>query len=307
MASVAVLIPCYNEAVAIGQTVSGIAAALPEARIYVYDNNSTDGTAEVAASAGAIVRHETLQGKGNVVSRMFADIEADMYLLIDGDATYDPTDAPRMIELMQEKRLDFVNGVRVVEGDGEFRSGHRFGNALFTRTVARVFGNGVDDMLSGYKLFSHRFVKSFPALSTGFEIETELVVHALELRMPMAQVETRYSARPEGSTSKLSTVRDGLRIGLAIGKLVRDERPLPFFLVVALAFAVLSVAFALPVLAEFYRTGLVPRFPTFILSTTLMVVALLNITCGLILDTITRSRREIKRLAYLRLSPPGQE
>lgn len=307
MTSVAVLIPCFNEELAIAQTVTGLRNALPGAQIYVYDNNSTDKSAQLAQEAGAIVRYERLQGKGNVVSRMFADIDAEMYLLVDGDATYDPKAAPEMIARMKAERLDFVNGIRTDPNHTATRQSHRFGNAVFTKIVAEIFGHGVKDMLSGYKLFSRRFVKSFPALSTGFEIETELVVHALELRMPIGQIETTYAARAQGSESKLSTIKDGLRIGLFIAKLIRDERPLTFFASLGAVFALLSVIFVLPVLTEFYETGLVPRFPTFILSVTLMLIALLNVTCGLILSTITQSRREAKRIAYLAIPGIGED
>ena len=300
---IAVLIPCYNEELAIGAVVSGFRAALPNARIYVYDNNSRDRTTAVGRAAGAIVRHEGQQGKGHVVARMFADVEADVYVLVDGDDTYDPSDAPALVQHLLDNRLDLVNGLR--RGAHE-RRGHRFGNELFNRITGWVFGSRFDDMLSGYKVFSRRFVKSFPALATGFEIETALIVHALHLRMPVGELPTAYRARPAGSASKLHTVRDGLRILWTIFTLIKGERPLAFFTAAFASLAALALLLALPVLVTFAETGLVPRLPTAVLATGVMLLAFLSLVCGFILDTVTRGRTEMKRLHYLSLPPPGE-
>ena len=302
-ADIAVLVPCYNEQCAIGAVVAGFRAALPHARIYVYDNNSSDNTAAVAQTAGAAVRHERLQGKGHVVARMFADIEADVYILVDGDNTYDATDAPRLVEHLLDHRLDLVNAAR--EGTHE-RPGHRFGNDLFNRITGWMFGSRFEDMLSGYKVLSRRFVKSFPALATGFEIETELIVHALRLRMPVAELPSSYGRRAEGSASKLRTGRDGLRILWAIFRLVKGERPLAFFTVVFALLAAFALGLGGPVVATFLETGLVPRLPTAVLSTGLMLLAFLSLAAGFILDTVTRGRTEMKRLHYLSLQAPGE-
>lgn len=303
--TVAVLVPCYNEEVAIPKVVADFRAALPDAIIHVYDNNSRDGTVAAARGAGAIVRTETLQGKGNVVRRMFADIEADIYVLVDGDDTYEAAAAPEMVRLLVENQLDMVNGARVTEIEAAYRRGHRFGNALLTGIVARIFGNRVSDMLSGYRVFSRRFVKSFPALAAGFETETEFTVHALELKMPVGEVRTAYKDRPAGSTSKLRTYSDGFRILRTILILVKEERPLQFFSAAGGVLAVTAVAIFVPVLAEFLRTGLVPRLPTAILSTGLVLLSFLAFACGLILDTVTRGRKEAKRMAYLSIPAPG--
>ncbi|MBW8271501.1 glycosyltransferase family 2 protein [Caldovatus aquaticus] len=304
---IAVLIPCFNEEAAIGRVVAGFRAALPGARIYVYDNNSRDRTREVAAAAGAVVREEALQGKGHVIRRMFADVEADVYVLVDGDDTYDPAAAPEMVRLLLERRLDMVTGVRVAaDGAAAYRRGHRLGNRLLTGMVRLVFGNRISDMLSGYRVFSRRFVKSFPALAGGFETETEFTVHALELGLPVAEIRTAYRERPPGSASKLSTLRDGLRILGAIIALVKRERPLPFFAAIAALLFLAAIVLFLPVLEEFLRTGLVPRLPTAVLSATLTLAALLSLTCGLVLDTVTRGRREAKRIAYLAIPPPPE-
>jgi glycosyltransferase involved in cell wall biosynthesis len=302
---IAVLVPCYNEEAAIQQVVEQFRAALPDAAIHVYDNNSTDGTRDAARKAGAIVGNETQQGKGHVVRRMFADIEADIYLLVDGDATYDAPSAPKMIAKLLDENLDMVVGRRIEKEQESYRRGHRFGNRLLTGFVAQVFGRGFDDILSGYRVFSRRFVKSFPALSTGFEIETELTVHALELGMPVGEVETPYFARLAGSESKLNTWRDGFRILWTILSLYRGERPFPFFAVIAVALATLSIVLAVPVIVTFLETGLVQRLPTAILTMGLMVLAFLSFASGLILDTVTRGRRELKRLAYLSHRAPG--
>jgi len=304
---VAVLVPCYNEAVAVAQVVRDFAAALPQATVFVYDNNSTDDTVSVARSAGAEVFRETRQGKGFVVRRMFTDIEADIYVLVDGDATYDAPSAPRMIARLIEDRCDMVVGIRVDQTVAAYRAGHRTGNRLLTGFVANVFGRSFTDMLSGYRVFSRRFVKSFPLLSAGFEIETELTIHALELGLAVAEIETPYYARPEGSESKLSTWSDGFRILWTIIQLYRSERPMRFFGAFALAFGVAALGFAVPVFITYAETGLVPRLPTAVLSTGLMLAACLSFAVGLILDTVSRGRREMKLLAYLSHRAPGAE
>ena len=296
---IAVLIPCFNEEVAVPRVVAEFRRALPAAKIYVYDNASTDRTAEVAARAGAVVGFEPFPGKGNVMRRMFSDIEADIYVLVDGDDTYDAQAAPQLVRELLNKQLDMVNGARVTEIKEAYRFGHRFGNRLLTGLVQEIFGKQFSDMLSGYRVFSRRFVKSFPAISSGFEIETELTVHALELRMKTTEVAIRYKDRPEGSASKLNTLRDGIRILRMIGMLVKEERPLAFFGYAALLLAVLSMGLSIPIIVEFLQTGLVPRLPTAVLSVGIMLVAVLSMACGLILDTVTHSRRELKRLAYL--------
>jgi len=280
--TIAVLLPCYNEEVAIGRVLRDFKGALPNATLYVYDNNSTDCTADIARAAGAVVRIERLQGKGNVVRRMFADIEADIYVLADGDDTYHAPSAPQMIRLLLTERLDMVNGARMTDSDTAYRPGHRLGNKLLTRIVAYFFGDRIGDLLSGYRVLSRRFVKSFPALASGFEIETELTVHALELRMPIIEVPTPYKDRPEGSNSKLSTYKDGFRILWMIGKLIRDERPLLFFSVVALLLALLALVLVVPIFVTYAQTGFIPRFPTTILATGLMLLAFLSFACGLI-------------------------
>lgn len=294
----AVIIPCRNEAAAIAQVVADFRAALPDAVIFVYDNNSSDDTSRIAREAGAVVRREELAGKGNVVRRMFADIEADIYVLVDGDDTYDAASAGKMVELLESDMLDMVNATRVSQEDASYRPGHRFGNAMLSGIVAAIFGNRITDLLSGYRVFSRRFVKSFPALASGFEIETELTVHALELRMPIAEVETPYKARPSGSESNLRTFQDGWRILKTILLLTKAERPLPFFGVIFLVLAVASTLLSWPVLVTYLETGLVPRLPTAVLSTGLMLLGFLSLACGLILDTVTRGRQEMKRLHY---------
>lgn len=302
-AKIAVLIPCYNEEVAIGQVVRDFAAALPQALIYVYDNNSNDRTREVAAAAGAIVRTEMLQGKGHVVRRMFSDIEADAYLLVDGDGTYEAAAAPGMVRRLLEEQLDMVNGQRVelagAGAVGAYRRGHRAGNLLLTGLVRAVFGDRIKDMLSGYRVFSRRFVKTFPALASGFETETEFTIHALDMLMPLAEMPTSYRERPPGSVSKLRSYSDGFRILNTIVKLVKEERPLQFFSIAGLVLLVLGVLISLPVLMTYFQTGLVPRLPTAVLAMGFVVVAMLSFTCGLILDSVARGRREAKRLAYL--------
>jgi glycosyltransferase involved in cell wall biosynthesis len=296
---VAVLVPCYNEAVTIEKVVKDFQSVLPSATVYVYDNNSSDDTIAIAKRLGVVVRSVAQQGKGHVVRRMFADVEADLYVLVDGDATYHAASAPVLISRMLADELDMVVACRESAEETAYRTGHRFGNRLLSACVASIFGNQFTDILSGYRVFSKRFVKSFPALSAGFETETELTVHALELRMPIAEVTTPYAARPPGSTSKLNTYRDGWRIFETILRLFRTERPLAFFGYIGFAFVTLALLLALPLLATYLETGLVPRFPTAILATGLMLTAMLSFVCGLVLDTVTRARHEIKRLAYL--------
>jgi glycosyltransferase involved in cell wall biosynthesis len=301
---IAVLLPCYNEEVAIASTVAGFRAALPEATIYVYDNNSRDATSARAREAGAVVRQEPLQGKGNVVRRMFSDIDADVYLMSDGDTTYDAAAAARMVNLLVAENLDMVVGKRIHTDPTAYRAGHVLGNRMLTGFLARLFGQRFTDILSGYRAFSRRFVKSFPALSSGFETETELTVHALTLKLPIAEVDTAYHARPEGSTSKLNTWRDGFRILRVMLTLFKNERPMAFFGLTALALALLSIGLSIPIFITFLETGLVPRFPTAILSASIMVLSFLSLACGFILDTVTRGRRELKRLAYLQVPAP---
>src|SRR3954470_12762310 len=303
---VAVLLPCYNEEAAIAQTVAAFRAALPDAAIYVYDNNSGDRTAEVAAAAGALVRAERMQGKGHVVRRMFADVDADVYVMADGDSTYDAAAAPELVRRLVDEQLDMVVGARRSEVEEAYRRGHRLGNRLFTSILASLFGRTFTDIFSGYRIFSRRFVKSFPALSRGFETETEISVHALELAMPVAEVTTAYGARPEGSQSKLSTYRDGWRIARTILHLFRIERPVLFYGGFAALLALVALILAAPLVVTFVETHKVPRFPTAILATGLMIVAFLSFGVGLILDTVVRGRREVRRLAYLALPAPGE-
>jgi glycosyltransferase involved in cell wall biosynthesis len=303
--TIAVLLPCYNEEAAIAQTVAGFRAALPDATIYVYDNNSSDRTMQVAREAGAIVRIERIQGKGAVVRRMFADVDADIYVMADGDATYDATAAPALIARMLDEQLDMVVGSRVTQETAAYRRGHQLGNRAMTGLLAQLFGRSFTDIFSGYRVFSRRFVKSFPVLSAGFEIETEISVHALELKMPTGEIETPYFARPEGSVSKLSTYSDGFRILRTIATLYRIERPVLFFGVIAAMFASLALILSIPLLLTYIEIRQVPRFPTAILITGLGIMAALNIFAGLILDTVVRGRREMRRLAYLSHRAPG--
>jgi len=303
---IAVLLPCYNEQAAIAATVEGFRAALPGAVVYVYDNNSTDGTCEAAAKAGAVVRTERQQGKGHVVRRMFADIDADVYVMADGDLTYDPKAAPAMVDQLLAEQLDMVVGTRRHDAKDAYRGGHVLGNQLFTGLLAGLFGRSFSDIFSGYRVFSRRFVKSFPVLSSGFEIETEISVHALELRMPVGEVETTYLARPEGSHSKLSTYSDGWRILKTIVTLYRIERPVLFFGGIAALLLALAIVLSIPLIVTYAHTGLVPRVPTAILVTGMTIVAVLSFFAGLILDTVTRGRREVRRLAYLALAAPGE-
>jgi hypothetical protein len=296
---VAVLLPCYNEEGAIAKVIADLRAVLPGARIYVYDNNSRDHTVPVARAAGAIVRNERQQGKGHVVRRMFADVEADVYLLMDGDDTYDTTAAPAMIEKLLNEHLDMVTGTRMTEIDAAYRRGHRFGNQMLTGIVRIIFGDRITDMLSGYRVFSRRFIKSFPVLSTGFEIETEFTVHALELNMPVGEVEIAYKDRAAGTVSKLRTWYDGVRILRTIVRLVKEERPLQLFCAAGCLLLAAGIALGVPVVAEYLATHLVPRLPTAVLAASLVLLAFLSFASGLILDSVTRGRKEMKRLAYL--------
>jgi glycosyltransferase involved in cell wall biosynthesis len=302
---IAILLPCYNEEAAIAQTVAGFRAALPDAAIYVYDNNSSDRTREVAAEAGAMVRTEKMQGKGHVVRRMFADVEADIYVMADGDATYDAAAAPALVAKLIDEQLDMVVGARKSEVEEAYRRGHVLGNRVFTGLLSSLFGRSFSDIFSGYRVFSRRFAKSFPALSRGFETETEISVHALELAMPVGEMVTAYGARPEGSESKLSTYRDGWRIMKTILHLYRIERPVLFYGSFSLFLAALAIVLAIPLAVTYLKTGLVPRFPTAILATGLMILAFLSFFTGLILDTVVRGRREVRRLHYLSFPGPG--
>jgi glycosyltransferase involved in cell wall biosynthesis len=302
---IAVLLPCYNEEAAIAATVAGFRTALPGAIIYVYDNNSGDRTREVAAKAGALVRSERQQGKGHVVRRMFADVDADVYVMADGDLTYDPKSAPAMVDLLLAEQLDMIVGTRRHEEKEAYRRGHALGNRVFTGLLSGLFGRSFSDIFSGYRVFSRRFVKSFPVLSSGFEIETEISVHALELRMPVGEVETAYAARPEGSESKLSTWSDGWRILKTIVTLYRIERPVLFYGTIGALLLALAFMLSVPLVVTYLHTGLVPRFPTAILVTGMTIVAVLCFFTGLILDTVTRGRREVRRLHYLSLAAPG--
>lgn len=304
MTEIAVILPCYNEEAAIGKTVRDFRTALPTSKVYVYDNNSTDRTVQEAREAGAIVRSEMRQGKGNVMRRMFADVEADIYVLADGDDTYDAAVAPALIKKLVEEGLDIVTGRRVHSDAAAYRAGHLWGNRMLTGLTAMMFNVKLGDMLSGYRIMSRRFVKSFPFTAEGFGIETELTVHAVRLLMPMAEVDTAYKERPVGSVSKLSTYRDGFKILFTIARMLREERPLLFFSTIAVLFAAVSVAFGTSIVIEFARTGLVPRLPTAILATGLMLVAFLSLMSGLILDTVTRGRWANKRLAYLSMRGP---
>jgi len=304
---VAVLVPCYNEEQAIAKVIADFRAAMPDATVYVYDNNSTDGTVAAARAAGAVVRRETYQGKGHVVRRMFNDVEADVYVLVDGDATYDAPSAPAMVGKLVEERLDMVVATRIDRDEAAYCRGHRTGNMLLTRFVAHMFGRSFTDILSGYRAFSRRFVKSFPILSGGFEVETELTVHALELELPVGEIATPYYSRVSGSASKLSTWSDGFRILWTVLKLYRAERPLSLFGAFGAALGIMSIGLAIPIFITYVQEGLVPRLPTAVLSTGLMLLAFLSIAVGLILDTVTRGRREFKLIAYLALRAPGED
>lgn len=303
MTKIAVLIPCYNEEATIGAVVADCKKYLPKADIYVYDNNSTDNTIEKALAAGANVLSELRQGKGNVVRRMFSDVEADVYVMVDGDATYDIKAVPSMIEKLKKDKLDMVVGARREKENSCYRYGHRAGNKVLTKAVEICMGCRLKDMLSGLRVFSKRYVKTFPARSNGFEIETELTVYALSRRLPILEVETDYFARPEQSFSKLSTYKDGFRILKMIVILLKEERPLMFFGLIALLFFVVSLAIALPVVAEYLKTGLVPRFPTAFLASSLMICSLISFLIGLVLDSVSEMRREISRNNYLNIKP----
>lgn len=298
---IAILIPCHNEAIAIGRVVADFRRACPAADIYVYDNASTDETSACARRAGAVVRREPDQGKGNVVRRMFADVNADVYVLVDGDGTYDAAAAPALIDKLILERLDFVNVARQPVSELSYRAGRRFGNRVLTGLVCKIFGRQFTDMLSGYKILSRRFVKSFPAMSRGFEIETEISVHALELRVPCAETTAAYGSRAEGSESKLRTYKDGLRILLLIARLVKDERPLLFFGLVGTFLVAAAMALSIPIWGVYLETGLVPRVPTAILCVGLALSGILSFLAGLILEMVTRTRLEMKRLFYLNL------
>jgi glycosyltransferase involved in cell wall biosynthesis len=302
MPEIAVLIPCYNEEAAIGKVVRDFIGVLPGAQVYVYDNNSNDNTVLRAKEAGAIVRNEPLQGKGQVVRRMFADVDADIYLLVDGDDTYDAASAPLLVKTLLEGPCDMVNAARVESHEKAYRRGHRFGNVMISGMVAALFGRNCRDVLSGYRAFSRRFVKSFPALARGFEIETELTVHALQLRMPSAEVETPYKERPAGSFSKLNTFRDGFRILFTILHLLKEEKPLAFFGIIAFLLLDAALLMGVPVIEEFMDTGAVPRLPSAVLATGLTIISMLSLVCGLILDSLTRARLEAKRMHYLSIS-----
>ena len=303
---VAVLIPCLNEEAAIGKVVADFRTALPGATVYVYDNNSTDRTVEVATAAGAIVRRERRPGKGNVVRRMFQDIEADVYVMVDGDDTYDAARAPELVDRLVTDNLDMVVGKRIETHEAAYRAGHRLGNRVLTGLVAKIFGAQLADMLSGYRVFSRRFAKSFPSSSREFEIETELTVHAMQMKMAIAEVDTNYKERPPGSTSKLRTFRDGWRILLTITNLLRNERPLLFFALIAGLLGLVAIALGIPVILDYARTGLVLRFPTAILCSALGVIAVMCLATGLILDLVAHVRRESKRLVYLQHASPAE-
>jgi glycosyltransferase involved in cell wall biosynthesis len=304
---VAVLVPCYNEEAAIAKVVADFRAALPEATVYVYDNNSTDNTIAVAKAAGAVVRTERMRGKGNVVRRMYADIEADVYVLVDGDDTYEAAASRAMVDRLWSEQLDMINGRRITDIEAAYRAGHKLGNVVLTGIVRKIFGDPIEDMLSGYRIFSRRFVKSFPTIAEGFGIETEMTVHALQLRMPITEMPTQYKDRPPGSTSKLRTYHDGVLILSTIIGLIKQEKPMAFFGGIAFFLVVLSLVIAYPVVIEFAHTGLVPRFPTAIAATGIMLAAFLSLTCGVILDSVTRGRWEVKRLQYLASKGPGLE
>ena len=303
---IAVIIPCYNEELAIAKVVQKFRRVLPQAKIYVYDNNSSDKTAEVAAAEGAIVRFEALQGKGNVVRRMFADIDADIYIMSDGDETYDIEKAPLLIKELIDNNLDMVIGSRKEVDLAAYRVGHRWGNVVLTKLVQYFFKHPLDDMLSGFRVFSKRFVKTFPAQAAGFEIETELTVYALSARLPIKEVETDYFARPAGSLSKLSTIKDGFRILLMIVNLIKEERALFFFSMLGILFMIASLVIGIPVIANFMQTGLVPRMPTTVLATGLMICAVVSLLVGFVLDSVSKNRKEARRLAYLNYKIIGE-
>lgn len=302
--TIAVIIPCYNEEATISNVVRDFVTVLPGSHVYVYDNNSTDKTVENAKKAGALVRHEKQQGKGNVVRRAFADVDADIYVLVDGDDTYDARSAPRLVAQLLNGPYDMINASRVEKSELAYRKGHRFGNWAISTMIGVLFGKSCNDVLSGYRVFSKRFVKSFPALARGFEIETELTVHALQLRMPVAETQTPYKERPEGSVSKLSTFKDGFRILFTIMYLLKEEKPLMFFSIISFVLLLGALILGVPVIEDFMKTGLVPRLPSAVLATGLVILSSLGVACGMILDSLTRARLELKRLTYLRHSAP---
>ncbi len=304
---IAVLIPCYNEELTIPKVIRDFRQGLPKSVIYVYDNNSRDRTCDVAQRAGAVVGFENMQGKGNVIRRMFADIEADIYVIVDGDDTYDAAAAPKLVSLLRDNHLDMVNARRVSDAGNAYRAGHRFGNRLLSGMIHVIFGDRCRDVLSGYRVLSRRFVKSFPALAQGFDIEAELTIHALELNMPIMEVDTAYKARPEGSVSKLRTYRDGARICGTILHLLKEERPILFFGIIFLTLALFSAAISVPIFMTYFDTGLVPRFPTAVLATGVMLLSFLSLVCGLVLDTVTLGRREAKRMRYLEYPAPRRK
>jgi glycosyltransferase involved in cell wall biosynthesis len=297
--TIAILIPCFNEETTIRQVISDFKKNLPNARIYVYDNNSNDNTVQVALDAGATVKHEKRQGKGNVVARMFADIEADVYVLVDGDATYDSSSIQKMIQTLINGPYDMVNAARISQSSEAYRPGHTLGNRLFSYIVRKIFGKSLSDLFSGYRIFSRRFVKSFPCFSKGFEIETDLTIHALSLHIPIIEIQTPYYARPPGSFSKLSTFRDGWRILGVIFNLVRTEKPLLFFFSFSILFLAASFLLGLPIISEFLKIGSVPRLPSAILAASFGIMSFLSLISGFILDGVTISRKETKRLRYL--------
>ena len=305
--SVAVILPCYNEGAAIEKVVNDFRKALPSARIYVYDNNSTDNTRQAAEAAGAIVCTETLRGKGNVVRRMFADIEADIYVMADGDGTYDSTAAGKLIDKLVSENLDMVVGTRLGGGEEAYRRGHQYGNQLFNRIVTHLFGEGFTDIFSGYRILSRRFAKSFPSASQGFEIETELSVHALDLRIASAEIDVPYGARMEGTESKLNTYRDGARILWTIFRLYKETQPLGFFGASAIALGFTAFGLSLPLAITYLQTGLVPQLPTAILCMGLMQLSFLSAVCGIILNSISHGRRELKRMRYLEMKAVAEQ
>ena len=300
--SIAVLIPCYNESQTIKTVIESFREQIPSAKIYVYDNNSTDGTDTTAKQSGAIVRYVKAQGKGNVCRRMFADIDADIYIMVDGDSTYKATDAGKMITMLVDDELDMVTGVRVATSDNAYRNNHDWGNRLFNKILGKLFGSSMKDIFSGYRVFSHRFVKSFPSLSRGFEIETELCVHALELHLPYNEIEVVYDSRPEGSFSKLSTYKDGFRILRTMIMLFKETKPFKMFSIIAVALVVMALVLGYPLIITWLETGLVPRFPTAFLVVGLLIFAMISFTSGIILDGIAQLRRENKHLHYLKTS-----
>jgi hypothetical protein len=298
------IVPCHNEESAIEQVVTDLKVAIPHMAVFVYDNASTDNTAGVAEAAGAAVRFEPLRGKGNVIRRAMADLDADVFLMIDGDDTYDASAAPEMIRLLLDGPYDQVTGVRTASQRGAYRAGHLLGNRMFNKVVSVIFGRPVTDMLSGYRVFSRRFVKSFPAVSRAFEIETELTVHAINTRVPQAEVAVRFKDRAEGSASKLRTYQDGFKILRMISRLLHHERPLALYSTIAGLIVATAVGISIPVIGEYIETGLVGRFPTAILSASLVVVAFIVLVVGILLDGLRKVRQETTRIAYMATAPP---